>query len=74
MLTIFERLADTERTIINTQNIVRGEGYRFIGKQGGLYLFETREGKKELFAKRKESMCGWHLMRGAFNYEFVRSI
>jgi len=49
------------------------EGYSYIGKREGLHLFKTREGKMELFA-RKLSCASWHLKRGAYNFEFVRSL
>ena len=49
------------------------EGYRFTGRRNGLYEFATREGKRELFARRK-AFAGWHLKRGAFVYEFCSSV
>jgi hypothetical protein len=51
----------------------RGDGYRYRGRQDTLYLFETRDGKRELFARRR-SFAGWQLQRGAFVFEFVRSV
>lgn len=39
----------------------------------GLHCF-SQGGKRELFAKRKAGPAGWHLKRGAFTYEFCRSV
>jgi hypothetical protein len=39
----------------------------------GLHCF-TQGTKRELFAKRKAAPAGWHLKRGAFTYEFCRSV
>jgi hypothetical protein len=49
------------------------EGYQFIGMRDGLWLFETRQGKQELFGRCK-SYAGWHLKRGQWCYEFCRSV
>ena len=49
-------------------------GYRFAGKHSsGLYLFIDREGKRELFARRRHSVAGYHLKRGKSVYEFCNS-
>lgn len=50
------------------------DGYRYMGrdKPSGLHLFQARNGKRELFAKRR-SVAGWHLKRGMYVYEFCRS-
>ncbi len=50
------------------------DDYQYIKPQDGLHLFRTREGKLELFAKRKSSVAGWHLKRGSYVYEFCRSL
>lgn len=47
--------------------------YRGFDAASGLHVFVTNDGKRELFARRKDSMAGWHLRRGAYNFEFCRS-
>lgn len=49
------------------------DGYRFVSTSEGLYLFENAHGDRELFAKRGTAYAGWHLRRGRWFYEFVRS-
>lgn len=46
--------------------------YAGFDRGSGLHKF-TQGGKLELFAKRKGGYAGWHLKRGAYCYEFVRS-
>jgi hypothetical protein len=38
----------------------------------GLHEFLNEDGKPEVFAKRR-CVAGWHLKRGAWSYEFIRS-
>ena len=49
------------------------DGYKFLGKKNGGYVFETREGKRELFGRSKYAPAGWHLKRGKFCFEFCSS-
>ena len=47
--------------------------YTYLGKHDGLHMFADESGKRELFARRRDH-AGWHLIRGAWVYEFVRSM
>ena len=50
-------------------------GYQYLGPYDGLYAFvEPDTGKAELFARRTSPPSGWHLIRGAYFYEFCRSM
>ena len=61
-LPIFEPLGSPQRP----------SAYSYVGKHAGLHMFADETGKRELFARRRDH-AGWHLIRGAWVYEFVRS-
>jgi hypothetical protein len=48
--------------------------YVYVGfdRASGLHEFAEHD-KAELFARRKSAPAGWHLRRGAYTFEFVRS-
>jgi hypothetical protein len=46
--------------------------YQGYDRESGLHVFEE-DGKRELFARTKSGPAGWHLRRGAYCFEFVRS-
>ena len=53
------------------------EGYKYEGIHRGLHdglHYFSHLGERELFAKRKLPLPHWHLRRGAWNYEFCRSV
>jgi hypothetical protein len=47
--------------------------YTYVGPRDGLHAFKNEDGSLELFARRK-SVAGWQLARGAWRYEFCRSV
>lgn len=48
--------------------------YRYVGRAEGLHVFECKDdGSRQLYAKRADPPAGWHLRRGRYCYEFVRS-
>jgi hypothetical protein len=49
--------------------------YQYLGPWNGYYAFVNPDtGKAELFARRKTAPSGWHLIRGAYFYEFCSSM
>lgn len=50
--------------------------YRYIGydELAAGHVFETSEGKREIFARRKHGPAGWYLKRGAYCFEFCASL
>jgi hypothetical protein len=69
-LLVFERLAATPYRVVASD-------YRYLHPMrdgSGLHAFTLAgTGHVELFAKRKAPPSGWHLIRGAYTYEFVAS-
>lgn len=53
-----------------------GSGYVYVGvdKVSGLHMFQDSRGRLELFAKTKNAPASWYLKRGAYCYEFCRSM
>ena len=49
--------------------------YEYVGydKREALHVF-SQNGKRELFARRKYATPCWHLKRGMWCFEFVRSV
>lgn len=67
-VTVFEVLADADRTR-------QASEYQYLGPYNELYAFVNPEtGTAELFARRNDPYPGWHLVRGAYFYEFVSSM
>ena len=48
--------------------------YRYGGfdRRHGLHRFIDSDGRAELFARRKSAPAGWHIVRGAYCFEFCR--
>ena len=48
--------------------------YTGYAPASGLHRFVDEAGKIELFARTKSAAAGWHLRRGSWCFEFVRSL
>jgi len=49
------------------------EGYTYSGCAGGLHVFTDSAGRRQLFRRTMRAPACWHLKRGAYCFEFVRS-
>lgn len=51
------------------------EPYSYVGldRASGMHIFE-QGGKRELFRRTRSAPCCWHIKRGAYCFEFIRSI